>query len=382
MPALLAALWPITFGWSQTIGTPPVVAVNSPIPSICPAQLSAQIAAIADQPQFARAHWGIWVQTLNADSAQRQVLYSRNADRLFVPASNTKLLTTAAVLQKFGPQYRLRTVVLGHVTNPADPTAWTLRLVGQGDPSLQDGQLTALAQQLQRRGIRRVNRLILDDSHYSGDPVNPTWDWGDVQSADGALPTALILNGNVIGLKLAPQTLGQPLKITWDHPADVAGLTIENHSHTVAAPQPEFTDVTQTSAGVVQITGQLQIGSPPEPDAMVTPDPTRYFAEHLQRAWAAVGLPIGPLTVTHQPRQPPTGSVAEVAAIESPPLADLIKTTNQASDNLYAETLLRTLGAAPGAAATGRSTLAAGLNEISAQLTEDPRRRSSWLLAS
>jgi serine-type D-Ala-D-Ala carboxypeptidase/endopeptidase (penicillin-binding protein 4) len=343
----------------------PTLAASNPAP-ICPAQLSAQLDAIADQPQFARAHWGIWVQTLKADPAQRQVLYGRNADRLFVPASNVKLLTTAAVLQRFGPQHKLRTVVMA---DRADPSNSTLRLIGHGDPSLQDAQLQALAQQLQRRGIRRVTQLILDESDYQGDPVNPAWDWGDVQSADGALPTALILNGNVIGLKLAPQTLGQPLKIVWDDPADGAGLTIENRSRTVAAPAPEFTEVTRNSAGVVEITGQLQLGSPPEPDAMATPNPTRYFADHLQRTWTALGISIGPLTVIHQHSPMPPGWT-EVARLESPPLAELIKTTHQQSDNLYAETLLRALGAAPAAAATQTdSTLAAGLQQVSAQLT-------------
>jgi serine-type D-Ala-D-Ala carboxypeptidase/endopeptidase (penicillin-binding protein 4) len=108
------------------------------------------------------------------------------------------------------------------------------------------------------------------------------------------------------------------------------------------------------------------VGSPPEADGLVVSDPTRYFADHLQRSWAAAGLPIGQLTLRHQ-RDPMAAGWTEVAAIASPPLADLVKTTNQQSDNLYAETLLRTLGAAAETPAT--DTLEAGLEQVGRQLT-------------
>jgi D-alanyl-D-alanine carboxypeptidase/D-alanyl-D-alanine-endopeptidase (penicillin-binding protein 4) len=72
---------------------------------ICPAQLPSQIHAILDQPDFQRARWGVLVQTLAANPSQRQTLYDYDAQRLFIPASNVKLFTTAAALQRLGSQH-------------------------------------------------------------------------------------------------------------------------------------------------------------------------------------------------------------------------------------------------------------------------------------
>jgi D-alanyl-D-alanine carboxypeptidase/D-alanyl-D-alanine-endopeptidase (penicillin-binding protein 4) len=80
-------------------------------------------------------------------------LYSYNAQQYFVPASNAKLLTTAAVLHHLGSQFRIRTSVYGSGDG-------ALRVVGRGDPSFTDTQLTELAIQLSRQGIRQVNQLI------------------------------------------------------------------------------------------------------------------------------------------------------------------------------------------------------------------------------
>ncbi|MFB8788774.1 MAG: D-alanyl-D-alanine carboxypeptidase [Potamolinea sp.] len=119
---------------------------QNPQPSvtICPAQLQAAIDAVISRPQLAKARWGIVILPLSPNI--RNSLYNRDAERYFIPASNVKLLTTAAALRQLGSTFRIRTSVYG--------TPTILRLVGRGDPSLSNAQLKDLAQQLKRQGVR------------------------------------------------------------------------------------------------------------------------------------------------------------------------------------------------------------------------------------
>ena len=219
--------------------------------SICPAQLKTAIDAVINRPQFQRARWGILIERLSPDTInllqkslnhpspslslvegggkissfppldqgglrgvystftkglinpastvnQDHALYRRDAERYFIPASNVKLLTTAAALHKLGSEFRIRTSIY----EAGDDS---LRVMGRGDPSLTDAQLRELAQQLKRQGIRKVQRLIVDDGYFRGNAVNLSWEWGDVQANYGASVNSLILNQNAVKLTLSPQ---------------------------------------------------------------------------------------------------------------------------------------------------------------------------------
>ena len=94
--------------------------------------------------------------------------------KYFVPASNAKLLITAAALHKLGPDYRIRTSVY--------QDSLGVRVVGRGDPSLDPAQLQSLARQIVRQDIRRIKQLIGDDSYFQEATINPSWEWSDVQA--------------------------------------------------------------------------------------------------------------------------------------------------------------------------------------------------------
>ena len=101
---------------------------------ICPVDLPAQIDTITNDAKFDRATWGILVQTQT-----RPILYAQNAKKFLIPASNVKLLTTAAALQALPKDFRVKTSVykLG---------GDRYFVYGEGDPSLNDAQLEKLAQ--------------------------------------------------------------------------------------------------------------------------------------------------------------------------------------------------------------------------------------------
>jgi D-alanyl-D-alanine carboxypeptidase/D-alanyl-D-alanine-endopeptidase (penicillin-binding protein 4) len=326
--------------------------------AICPAQLSAAIDAVANRPQFSRSSWGILVETLSPTS--NRTLYSRQGTRYFIPASNAKLLTTAAALEKLGPQFRIRTSVYG---TPPSSGRVSLRVVGRGDPSLTDAELATLAQQLKSRGVTQVDRLIADDGYFQGEPVHPNWEWEDVQAGYGAPVSSLILNQNAINLTLEPRNPGQPLGVIWENPTEAVGWRVENNSRTVGANEEESVEVGRDlSKPVLRVSGQLRAGSEPEPVAVAITNPAENFLQHFRQALAAEGIAVAQASVA---RRSPIAGEVELAAVESPPLSELLQETNQESNNLYAEVLLRSLAAG----STSGETLAAGLEVLKATLT-------------
>ena len=342
--------------------------------SICPAELATAIDTAIERPPLHRARWGISIEPLSL-GAKNRVLYSHNAERYFIPASNTKLLTTAAALRQLGSDFKIRTSVY-------DEGAGGLRVVGRGDPSLTDVQLRDLAQQLKRQGVQEIKQLLVDNGYFQGDAVNPHWEWEDVQSYYGAPVSSLILNQNAVDLTLSPQLPGQPLRMSWTDAIAGRQWQIENDSLTAEAGTP--TSVTVTSVlgqPVLRIKGQLAVDANPEPFGLAILDPARYFLQHFRNVLALEGISVQGASVVSQGT---TAGERELAAIESPPLSVLVSEVNQESNNLYAEVLLRTLGL------SGKRSLAAnassdsaelGLNQLKTTLTELGVDPESYVLA-
>ncbi len=302
---------------------------------ICPSQLETAVEAITGRASFRRYRWGILIQTLSS----AQILYSHDAKNYFVPASNLKLFTTAAALHQLGPQFRIRTSVYGRKDGQ-------VRVVGRGDPSLTNAQLRQLARQLRRQRYR-VKQLVAQDDYFQGDTVNPSWEWEDVQVDYGAPINSLILNQNAVTFTLSPQAVGKPLQVIWADPAEAASWRIENDAVTVKPDEPAFIGVSRDLGGpVLHIKGQLGLGSQPEPVGLAVINPTDYFLRHFRQALADEGILAASSTDTAAGTQGGSGSLAmpELASVESPPLSQLLVETNQNSNNLYAEALLRILG--------------------------------------
>jgi serine-type D-Ala-D-Ala carboxypeptidase/endopeptidase (penicillin-binding protein 4) len=159
---------------------------------LCPTQLTPAIETILNRPALQNSFWGIAAQQLNAAS-NRPLLYSYNATKLFLPASNAKLLTTAVAINQLTPQFRASTTFYGTGTAP---TLKMLRVIGQGDPTITEQKLAQVAQQLASQGIKRIETLLGVDTIYPGLPYVPSWQWEDFQSGDGAIIHGLMLYQN------------------------------------------------------------------------------------------------------------------------------------------------------------------------------------------
>ncbi len=295
---------------------------------ICPAQLGTAVDEVINRPQYSRVRWGILVQNLY----RVQNLYSRDAQKYFTPASNAKLLTTAAALQQLGANFRIRTSVYQDGNG-------ILRVVGRGDPSLSDIQLVTLAKQLKQKGITQIRQLIADDSYFQGDVVQPSWEWEDVYSDYGAPLNSLILNQNVFSINLIPQAVGKPLQVVWTDFNEARLWRIINQSVTAEEKQPAFINVKRELSGnVLRIQGQLAAKADPFLVKVPVVDPSFYFLRRFRTALIGEKIGLGQTSVV-------SGGVnlQEIASVQSPTLSDLLMETNQNSNNLYAEALLRAI---------------------------------------
>ncbi|TAG57661.1 MAG: D-alanyl-D-alanine carboxypeptidase/D-alanyl-D-alanine-endopeptidase [Oscillatoriales cyanobacterium] len=331
--------------------TSAVVAQTSAVAGdICPGELGAKVDAIANRAEFSRSRWGILIQPLSSAAT----LYSRDATKYFIPASNVKLLTTAAALQKLGADFRIKTSVYSGANG-------SLYVAGRGDPS----------------------------SYFQGSAVNPNWEWEDAQAGYGAPVNSLIFNQNAIELVLSPQAIGQPLKVTFAEPKLANQWQILNNSVTVSQNESEFIEVgREFDRPVIRVGGQLKVGAESESAYVAVVNPANNFLQHFQQVLVAEGIPVKQALVAPVPRN----LNQELAFVESPPLAELVKETNRESNNLYAEVLLRLLGKVTGSmpvsqAVTGKmpvpqeDTGEIGLKELKIALTQLGVNPNSYILA-
>jgi serine-type D-Ala-D-Ala carboxypeptidase/endopeptidase (penicillin-binding protein 4) len=326
--------------------------------SLCPPQLGSAIDAVLQQPSLRSAYWGILVQDLNNGSTP----YAHNADQLFLPASNAKLLTTAAALATLTPQFRQQTPFFAMGQPPALDT---LRAVGQGDPSLNEKQLEQVAATLQAKGVRSINTLVGDDSFFTGSLIEPSWSWEDLQGGDGLPINSLMLNGNVFSMQLTPQQVGQPVRSQWLSAGIRKDILIKNQMVTVSASAPESIE-TYWQGNQLTLKGQLRAGSAAETIEIPVPNPGLNFLERFRAILGDRQIQVRQLSLataaTPQTQSPP------IAAIPFPSFSTLMSEINQNSNNFYAESLLRLLGKTMPANST-RSTAQQGLAALQQALT-------------
>jgi len=311
-----------------------------------------------------------------------RVLYSRYPERLFVPASNMKLFTTALALSKLGLEYRLSTQIGGAVPIGSDGTlAGDLELIGGGDPSLSGREypyrshaspfavysfraIDDLAEQLAARGLKRIEgNIVGDDTRYVWEPQPGPWSSDSATEEYGAPVSALILHDNTFALTLRPG----------GHPGDLARITltppfenfaIENRVLTMERGERKIEFYRSASGRELHVWGTI-----PKIDASYTRelaigDPALYAAEVLRDTLVRHGISIrGEAVARHrfpdERTEAPSKLNVVLAEHRSPPLLDLLQVVDKVSQNLHAEMFLREAAVASGHPASREAGLAA-----------------------
>ena len=268
--------------------------------------LSQRIKAILGQEPLNRAYWGIHVVDLDTG----RVLYSQNAAQLFVPASNAKLFTTAAVLSLAGPEYRFRTTVETQgKLDAAGRLHGDLVVVGRGDPNISGRVLPyavkterapphtqvleAMANDVAASGLKIVDGdLIGDDTFYSPERYGPGWPQDDLLGIDGAPISALTFNDNLVFINILPgEHEGDKALVTLE--PDTSYYEFDNHIVTTPAGSTRKIGIDRAAgAKRVVLWGSMPVGDSGMKEPLAIEDPALFTAELFRTMLERRGITI------------------------------------------------------------------------------------------
>ncbi len=340
-----------------------------------------KLQAILDEPTYKHAHWGV----LAVDQETGEVFFEHNPQKLFAPASTTKLYSVAAALDELGADYRFETPLYrrGEV-NAAGQLDGDLILVASGDLTL-GGRTTAegtisfrnsdhtyanggttsqitdenplsglrdLAQQVAAAGIKSVQGNVLIDERL--------FDRSESSGSGPELVSPISLNDNVVDVVVTPaQVVGAQAGFEWR--PQTALLHMDCLVETVAADAKPEVSVIWSGPGRVVVRGQIPLGHAPLLRIADWSDPEfllrGFLIEELSRAGVSVQASLFvPPHSNALPLKEWYISATRVAVLKSPPFSENAKLILKVSHNLHASTLPLLI-----AAKHGERTLAAGL---------------------
>ena len=330
--------------------------------------LARRLDALLDRPPFDRVTWGVSV----VDERGR-LLYERNADRLFVPASNTKLVVTATATVLLPADYRVRTSVYVNGVLQNGVLDGDLVLYGRGDPTFSERcyavdtlapgacdstftAMDAIADSIRAHGVRRITgRIVGDGSYFEPLLVHPAWTVFDLNWWYAAPVSGLGFHDNSVDFLIAPaDSVDRPPAITWT--PELGLFSFENRART--GPSDGGSTIGDNffrAPGTMEIwaEGTAAQGRKPWIESFALPDPNRYAARALAHALARQGVAVeGGATGT-------TDSLAYRAArccgtplveYRGRPIGEIVFPILNSSQNWFAEMLLKILGREVGAA--------------------------------
>ena len=302
-------------------------------------ELDAALRAIIEGGPLAGARAGVLV----SDVESGQVLYAKDADVLLNPASNVKLVTSAAALARLGPEYRFSTEFLVDPASKGSPSVRALHVRGKGDPTLVTERLWAIAGDLAHLGLRRIGDVVVDESFFDDVREGPGFDQESGDRSYLAPAGAASLNWNTVAIHVAPaERKGQRARVELEPASDF--LEIENRATTVGGRGARHLTVSSVRAGGRQrivVEGRIPLGSRPQVAWKRIDEPGLYLGHTLKRLLQLRGV-----AVTGRVRlgEVPQGArLVHVATSDA--LADVVRRLNKTSNNFVAEQLIKTLGA-------------------------------------
>jgi len=217
------------------------------------------------------------------DLTENNSLYSHNNKLLLHPASNMKLLTSAAGLVFLGPEYEFKTTLYYDGVVEGTSFLGDLYIVGGLDPDLSSNDLDSLVQAVKSLGIRFITRNIyadisIKDSLYWGNG----WMWDESPDPNAPLLSALNINDNAIEVFVTGNKVGLPGIVSLK--PETKYVKIENRSITVPTNDPNDLNITRdwlNNKNTIIIDGTVRTGeiidSSEHSEKLNLVDPEKYF---------------------------------------------------------------------------------------------------------
>ena len=318
-----------------------------------------------------------------------RTLYEENAGKLLRPASNMKLYTISAALDRLTPDYRFTTSVYA----PARPDAsGVLRgdmiVYGRGDPSIaasfNDGDyfkaIDDLAARIAAAGVKRVEGDIVgDESYFNGAPLGMGWNWDDLTWYYGAEVSALSVNDNSLDLSVKPGANVGAQCVVATGPVTPLVSIVNRTTTTARGTKRDVSVYRSLGENVIEVGGSVPVDDAAGYTGRIgISHHALLFVYMLRSSLVQHGVQITGKSRTVDVRARNgvalnTSALVEIANRQSPPLSQIAAQTLKPSQNLYTELILRTLGkvvAPPAPANPNRTSEEAGLEVLKTFLRE------------
>jgi D-alanyl-D-alanine carboxypeptidase/D-alanyl-D-alanine-endopeptidase (penicillin-binding protein 4) len=332
--------------------------------------------ALLDAPPFDRNLWGVAL----VDGSGR-LLYGRNADKLFIPASNTKLVVAVVAAARYQPEWTVPTSVYAAGPVIEGTLQGDLVLYGRGDPTFSlrcyavdtttagacdadpSARLRGLASGLKLRGVRAVaGDLVGDGSWFDAELVHPDWTNYDLNWWYAAPVSGLDFHDNSVDIAWKPgPAVDAPALLTIA--PDLGEIALENRTRTVAGTGPnDIGDRMYREPGTLRLWAEGTVGADfaGGTESFALPDPGLYAARAFRQALAEAGIAVAGTTrsTLDSTRYAAARATEPLAETTSRPLRDWIFPVLNTSQNTFAEILLKQLGRSFGRGGSWREGLA------------------------
>lgn len=315
---------------------------------LVPPLFAQTIADIIKEAPNKEVFWSVSIR-----DEQGNMLESIHAEKLIIPASNQKLLTTAAFLDEFGGAYRFQTNIYGD--GELIDSIWHGDIIirGSGDPTisgfLYDGDrylvFRRFMEQLQDYGIQSISgNLIADVSLFDAQLYPKGWDWYDLSFYYGVQISPLSFNNNAIDLEVfADGEIGDTPRINW-FPDSTDYVKLIN-KQVITHPNLKYDEYYRRDFGNNEIT--LASSLPQgyyETESLAIHNPPQFFLDAFANYLNNNGITFSGELLVEYEENVRTG-MPVLASHQSPPVKEIVAWINKESDNFYTEMLLKTLAA-------------------------------------
>lgn len=296
--------------------------------------LIAELDNITNDSSLRPCFMGIKIASLS----DGRTLYESNSEKLFHPASNMKLLTTAAAINLLASDFRLNTEVYTDGVIEGKTLRGNLCVKGSGDPLFTIDDLDSLVVRLNQLGIHSISGdLVGDISVFDSLYWGHGWMWDDEPAADEAFITPLSINRNAVDVYVTPgKILGDPLSYSLEAPSSYFKI-INNGITSLDTVLPECEVKRIRSENILLISGRMAPNQDTTKFTLSIWKPELYFLEQFSKKLSDQNITLnGSIRVGTIIRN------KELANL-SHPIDSILHRANKLSDNLAAENLLKTI---------------------------------------
>jgi D-alanyl-D-alanine carboxypeptidase/D-alanyl-D-alanine-endopeptidase (penicillin-binding protein 4) len=339
------------------------------------AELRQAIDSMVSSVKFSNAHWGVVI----VDPERGDTLYSRNAGKLFMPASNQKLVTGAVALALLGPDYRFTTAFAARGPVEGGVLRGDLVVIGRGDPSMSNNMrgdvmqaLRAIPDSLRAHDVRYVSGRL----QRAGDAFPDAWHgfgwgWDDFHAGYSAGVDELFFNEGFFDVTLrAGQREGSRASVTvkpdMGFPSVRSVVTTVRRPDSVRGPDGRMmlarlrgpSASMDSASNLVTITGQIYVGDSTTLNVAYR-DPGLAYLHALRKTLSDQALTVEGGLDPRIPRDT-SAKLDTLFTLVSPPLREILPALEKPSQNQIAEILFKTLGlerSGVGTADSGRAVI-------------------------